>query len=160
MAITIKHQTAEHAQGLFLALQDKRIYQFLDDKPPNSIEALRGVIERRMRGAPASTGETWLNWTVFEDDTVVGYTQATIAEDGKASLAYVLSPTAWGRSVAYTACIMTMAEIETSASVTEFMSDTEKKNILSQALLERLGFIRRYEDENNVYYKRTLSNMQ
>ena len=156
MAITVEHQTIAHSEGLFLALQDERIYEFLDEVPPKSIDAVRAVIERRQKGAPRSSGETWLNWTVFEDDVVVGYTQATLRQDGTASLAYVLSPNVWGRSVAYTACVLTLAELEAFRSITELIADTEKQNIRSQALLERLGFIRDHEDEHDVYFKRTL----
>ncbi|MBG6204649.1 RimJ/RimL family protein N-acetyltransferase [Labrenzia sp. EL_13] len=157
MAIAIEHQTAADAEGLFLALQDERIYEFLDEVPPDSSDAVRAVIERRLKGAPRSSGETWLNWTVFEDDVVVGYTQATLGQAGTASLAYVLSPNVWGRSVAYTACVLTIAELKATGSITALTADTKIKNVRSQALLERLGFNRNYADEHDVFYKRILA---
>ncbi len=155
MVIRIEPQKIAHAEGLYLALQDRRIYEFLDDKAPDSIQAVRQRIEWLLVGAPASSGEVWMNWTVFENTIVLGYTQATIRDDGTASLAYALSPSVWGRSVAHTACKLTLAEIETLTSIAKIIADTEVRNMRSQALLERLGFQRTHEDEQDVYYKRT-----
>jgi len=154
MTVRIEIQSEAHAQGLFDALGDARIYEFLDEEAPKSVMAVRDRIRRLGAGAPVSGGETWLNWTVFEGDVVVGYTQATIENDGTASLAYVLSPSVWGRSIAYAACVLTLAEIRLRHSVVEFVADTEADNLRSQALLERLGFRQSHQDGNDVFYKR------
>lgn len=155
MTVKIEAQIAAHADGLYDALRDERIYKFLDEAPPKSVEAVRERIERLLLGAPASSGEIWMNWTVTEADTVVGYTQATIQKDGTASLAYVLSPRVWGRSVAYAACVLTLADIKDRTSVVEIVADTEAHNTRSQALLERLGFRRTHAEGQDVFYKLT-----
>ena len=76
--VRIELQSPHHAPGLFAALSDERTYAFLDERPPTSITAVRERIEHLRRGAPADRGEMWLNWTVFERDTVVGYGSGTV----------------------------------------------------------------------------------
>jgi RimJ/RimL family protein N-acetyltransferase len=155
MTVRIEPQIAAHADGLYDALQDERIYKFLDDAPPNSVGAVRERIERLLQGPPASSGEVWMNWTVFEGAAVVGYTQATIRKDGTASLAYVLSPTVWGRSVGHAACVLTLADLRDRTSVVKVVADTEAQNDRSQALLDRLGFRRTHADGQDVFYELT-----
>lgn len=153
-AVTIEPQVIRHTDGLYAALLDPRIYTFLGTAPPASVEAVRERIEKLSRGAPAELEEVWLNWTVFEDEVVVGYTQATIHADGIASLAYVLNPSVWGRSVAYEACVLTLTELDAMPSVVEIVADTELGNTRSQALLVRLGFGRMDEAGQDLFYRR------
>ncbi len=151
--IHIEPQAVEHAAGLFAALQDPRIYEHLDDGPPLSVEAVADRIGRLLQGAPKDCGETWLNWTVFEGDNVVGYTQATVYDDGTASLAYVLSPQAWGRSIAYAAANLTIDLLKAMPSVERIVADTEPGNTRSKALLRRLGFAFTHECDGDVFYQ-------
>ena len=137
--VRIEKQSPEHAVGLFAALSDERTYAFLDERPPASVEAVRDRIVRLAAGAPPGSGETWLNWTVFDGGTIVGYTQATIAEDGSADIAYVLHPDAWGRSIGYDACSLTLEELRSYPDVRRIVADTAEGNRRSRALLERLG---------------------
>ncbi|MDT0684183.1 GNAT family N-acetyltransferase [Roseicyclus sp. F158] len=150
----IEPQDPSHADGLYAALRDRRIYTFLDQEPPTSVEGVRERIERIGRGAPPGTGQTWLNWTVFDRGTVVGYTQATIDAGGVASLAYVLTPRVWGRSIAFAACDLTIAELEALPAVVEITADTEEGNARSHALLRRLGFQRTHQAGEDVFYRR------
>ena len=154
-SITIEPQDPAHAAGLYDALRDPRIYAFLDEEPPVSIQALRDRLVRLSKGAPVDTGQTWLNWTVFEGDTVVGYTQATIDASGIASLAYVLTPRVWGRSVAHAACVLTIAELEANPQVLEIVADTDAENTRSKTLLQRLDFQQTHQVGQDIFYKRT-----
>lgn len=154
MAVTIEPQNITHAEGLYAALQDRRIYSFLDQEPPKSVEGLRERIARLSKGAPANTGQTWLNWTVFEAGVIVGYTQATINASGIASLAYVLTPDVWGRSIAHSACSLTIAELEALPVVVNIVADTQEGNARSQALLKRLGFHRTHQAGADINYSR------
>lgn len=155
VAVRIEPQSAAHADGLFEAIRDERIYEFLDDAPPKSVKAVRERIERLLAGAPETSGEIWMNWTVFDGENVVGFTQATILADGTASLAYVLSPSVWGRSVAHAACLLTIADIKDHTAVVRFVADTEVDNKRSQALLGRLGFRQSHTDGPDVFYTLT-----
>ena len=55
--VRIERQHPDHAEGLFAALSDDRIYAFLDDGRPESVEAVRQRILRLMRGAPTECRE-------------------------------------------------------------------------------------------------------
>jgi RimJ/RimL family protein N-acetyltransferase len=153
MNVRIELQMPAHADGLFTALQDERIYTFLDDEPPVSVEALKARIGRLLAGATDGSGEKWLNWTVFERDQVVGYTQSTIHPDGTASLAYVLSPSVWGRSIGYSASLLTLEKLNAMPEVTNIVADTETGNERSKALLARLGFSFSHEKDGEVFYR-------
>lgn len=156
-AITLEPQDPAHAAGLYDALRDPRIYAFLDEEPPISIQALRDRLVRLSKGAPVDTGQTWLNWTVFEGDIVVGYTQATMDANGIASLAYVLTPRVWGRSVAHAACVLTIAELEAHPLVLEIVADTDAENTRSKTLLQRLDFQQTHQVGQDIFYKQTRS---
>ena len=57
VAVTIEPQDITHAEGLYAALQDRRIYSFLDQEPPSSVEGLRERIARLSKGAPTSVND-------------------------------------------------------------------------------------------------------
>lgn len=151
--VHIEPQSSRHAPGLFAALSDERTYTFLDERPPTSVEAVRERIERLREGAPAGRGETWLNWTVFEDGAIVGYTQATVAADGTADLAFVLHPDAWGRSVGLRACRLTLDALLSDPVVRRVVADTNVANGRSRELLDRLGFRQVDVEGADVFYE-------
>ncbi len=151
-AVTIEPQAPSHAGALYDVLRDLQIYTFLDDLPPSSAEALEQRIIRLLEGAPDGSGESWYNWTVFVDETVAGYTQATVYDDGRADLAYVISPECWGQSIAYKASLLTIEQMKTIAGVRQIIADTECGNIRSQRLLDRLGFAHSYTQGNDMFF--------
>ncbi|MBM2577657.1 GNAT family N-acetyltransferase [Jannaschia sp. Os4] len=151
--VRIEPQSPGHAPGLFTALSDERSYAFLDERPPSTVEAVRDRIARLAEVAPSGSGETWRNWTVFDGKVIVGYTQATIDGGGDADLAYVLHPEAWGHSVGYEACRLTLIELRSDPAVRRVVADTERGNRRSRALLDRLGFEPVREDGPDLFYR-------
>lgn len=155
--IIICPQSMAHADGLFAALSDPRIYRFLDEEPPTSVQFIKDRISRQLVGGPPDRSALWLNWTVFQNDGIVGYTQATIrtATDNKitASIAYVMSPMVWGKDVAQVAVEQTINTLKTQHKVTELVADTDQENRASQRLLLRLGFAETHRDGCDIFYK-------
>lgn len=145
-AVRIERQAASHAAGLFEALADPAAHEFLDGRPLASPEAWRERIARLRRGS-GDPDEIWLNWTVFLDGRIVGYTQATLRPDPKAlpggapraDLAFVLAPSVWGRGVTFEACRQTIARLAEDHGVRELVADTHVANARSARLLARLG---------------------
>jgi len=134
--------TTDHAEAMFEVLGAPEIYAYLDESPPDSVDALREryrVLERRT--SPDGT-EQWLNWAVrrAEDGHHLGYVQATVRADGWASVAYVLSPGTWGHGYATEAVTALAAWLETAWGVTTLDATVDRRNHRSIALLERLGF--------------------
>ena len=154
--VALARQHPEHAKGLYAALQDPRIYAFLDEQPPSSVGDVRERIVRLMAGAPPDGSEIWLNWTVFRGESIVGSTQATIETHGSASIAYVLSPTVWGTGIAQTAAELTMAELAATHGISHLIADTETGNLPSQGLLHRLGFGETHRKGRDIFYARDI----
>ncbi len=148
----IEPQAEHHAEGLFAALQHPDIYPFLGSLPPASVDAVRQRIARQNKGPQDGSKSRWLNWMIVVDETIAGYTQATIDADGTATLAYVLAPAYWGRSVAFEACRQTLLALSAMDGVKTVIADTEQGNRRSMSLLVRLGFARVSETEQDVFY--------
>ena len=154
--VRIEPQHPDHAEGLFAALCDPRIYAFLDDAPPQSIEAVRQRIHRLIAGPPPERLETWLNWSVFLDETIVGYTQATLHNQTSATLAYVFSPIVWGNGTAEQAVDLTIATLAGQHGVIKLTADTDVRNLPSQGLLGRLRFVQTHQHGCDIFYERQL----
>lgn len=152
MSTRIERQTPHHAAGLLNALSDPRIYTHLDEDPPESVAALRARLERLQVGGSADGSERWLNWTVFHNDRVAGYVQATVFTDRSVSIAYVLTPDLWGQGIAHHACRAMLTALLHEEAPTRFLADAERDNTRSHRLLERLGFARQREVGEDVFY--------
>jgi len=147
-------QDLSHAQGLFQALSDPKIYEFLDEELPENVDVVRRRIVQLQRGVSKDGTEIWLNWSVFDGGRIVGFTQATVYRDGLAEIAYVLTPSTWGTGVAARACKMMLTMLVKDHGVTRFAADTELGNKRSQKLLDLLGFIETKRDADEVFYAR------
>jgi len=152
METWLEPQLPEHAEGLFAALADPRIYTFLDEAPPPDVATLRRRLLHLQSGGPADGSERWLNWTVFHAGRIVGYTQATLRPDGTATIAYVLSPDVWGQGVAEAACRQMLTRLAEDHAPGRFLADTDVANTRSRRLLERLGFTLLREAGRDAFY--------
>ncbi|WP_371168944.1 GNAT family N-acetyltransferase [Aliiroseovarius sp. 2305UL8-7] len=155
--IRLVRQTTAHAEGLFAALSDPRIYQYLDEYPPASVQAVEDRIKRLMVGGPPDRSEVWLNWSVFLGPTIIGYTQATIEHDHEASIAYVLSPEVWGTGIAQRATELMIEELQSQHSIAQLTADTDQDNFASQGLLLRLAFAETHREGRDVFYRRDVT---
>ena len=122
-------------------LQDPAIYAFLDEAAPASLEALEARYARMAaRESPDGT-QRWLNWVISEEDgPPCGYVQATVLQEGRAWIAYVLAPDRWGRGLATRATGAMIDYLEGTLGVVRCMASVDAGNARSIALLERLAF--------------------
>ena len=51
-----------HSDDLFSGLQDRGLYDFIDDQPPADLESLRHRYTRLAEKRSPDGGEIWLNW--------------------------------------------------------------------------------------------------
>ena len=74
-----------HAAELYDALRNERIYRFIPEKPPHSLASLEAQFNGFLAGAPAESGEVWLNWGIREPSShsCVGMLQATSLANGE-----------------------------------------------------------------------------
>jgi hypothetical protein len=65
----------EHAETMYPVLLDPRIYAYLPERPPVSIDALRRRYEVLSAGKSPDGSEHWLNWMLFLRATgeAIGY---------------------------------------------------------------------------------------
>ncbi len=133
-----------HATLLFPALQDPRIYTYIPQNPPVSLEALEqryAVLEGRL--SPAQD-EGWLNWAVCltSSSIYVGSVQATVLPQGRAYLAYEFFPAFWGNGYASEACRCVLDLLFRDYGITAVEAEVDTRNTASIRLLERLEFKR------------------
>ena len=133
-----------HADGLFEGLQHAALYAFVADTPPASVEALQERYARLARRVSPDGTEEWLNWALYglTEARLVGYVQATLPEEGDASIAYVLVPEAWGRGYAREAVAAMIEHLGAAYGRATARATVDTRNARSIALLEALGFER------------------
>lgn len=148
-----------HARSLYPLLRDETLWEFTDESPPESLLALRARYRRLESRRSADGTQLWLNWAIaLHDGTVIGIVQATVPA-GRASIAiaYVLGRPYWSHGYAYEAVSAMMASIEESLGRVEFLATVDCRNVASERLLARLGFIAAdASDPQNVLWKRKI----
>ena len=134
--------TKAHAPEMFAALSDPAIYRFMDEAPPDSLEALAQRYARLETRLSGDGRERWLNWVVRESATsrAIGFVQATVREDGSALVAYVIAPAAQGQGFAREATTAMIGELRERYGSTRLRASTDPRNAASIALLSSLGF--------------------
>jgi RimJ/RimL family protein N-acetyltransferase len=133
-----------HAELLYVPLQDDRLYRFIDEERPSSVDALRQRYAFPAAGALPDRDETWRNWLVRHRTTArpLGTVQATIRPVGAASIAYVFLPPAWGHGYATEAVGLMLAELRSTHDVGVAQAEIDPGNDRSIRLVQRLGFER------------------
>jgi RimJ/RimL family protein N-acetyltransferase len=157
--LVLEPQVAAHAAELFAVLDDRGLYDFIDDKGPASEEALRARLARLESRASPDGSQAWLNWVVrTAEGEVAGYVQATVGADHRAEIAYVLGRRFWRRGYGFAACSTMLDELKASYGVTRATATLDPDNAASLALLRKLAF--RFESEDaaahEVHYSRDL----
>ena len=140
---TLEERRVAHASELFAVLRDPRLYEFLDEAPPTSVQELAEKLARsELRRSPDGK-EHWLNWVVRgESGAVAGYVQSTVEENKETNVAYVFSPAFKGQGIA-TAAVRRMLEIVIAKyQPTMLFIVANAGNLPSLRLAERLGFAR------------------
>jgi len=149
----------EHARELFPLYQDARIYRFIPQDPPVSLEVLEARC-RVLEGRASRDGrEVWLNWAVRLKETMrlAGRLEATVREDATAGIAYELSPLFWGAGYATEGCTRLLDLLFGAYAVDEVDALVDTRNESSIRLLERLGFTRTGRRDRADFFKGSFS---
>lgn len=139
--LVLEPLTAAHADDMFAVLADPELYRYLDEGPPKSVAYLRGVYERRAVGRPEVGGERWLNLIArLDNDTAIGFVQATVIGRGSAWVAYVFGRNHRAQGYAREATGALIDHLVAVHCVEHLMATVERDNARSIRLLERLAF--------------------
>jgi ribosomal-protein-alanine N-acetyltransferase len=150
--------TPDHADIMYPLLLDKRIYLYLPEGPPVSVDALRKRYEFLSSGRSPDGTELWLNWMLFEveGNRPIGFFQSTVRENG-CSIAYVLNPEFWGRGYASEAARSIIPYLFQTFNIQSVTTEINPQNEASQRFVKRLGlsFIRHDADEDDDIFEIT-----
>lgn len=139
--LRIEKLTTQHAQQLFEPLQDSRIYTYIQEVPPPTIEALEHRYIQLIAGPDPGAGERWLNWIMVLKNSMVpiGSLQATVA-GSNAEIAYVVFPDYWRQGFAREGLCWLLKYLSMIESVVKVLAQIDSCNAASIALIRSVGF--------------------
>jgi RimJ/RimL family protein N-acetyltransferase len=138
--LVIEELRVEHLAELATHLCHPEVYEHIGGVPSHDDFILDR--ERALRGPrSAASSERWLNFLVREasSDLVLGRLEATL-HDSIAEVAFLFSPTHWGKGFALEALAWMHTEIQRTHGITSFWATTVAANAKCQSLLLRSGY--------------------
>ena len=134
--------TEQHADELFEAFLPPQIYDFLPELPPRSLESMREEYREFSSGAPAGSGEIWLNRAVRDTSTqcAIGKLQATVFSDGLLWIGYKFTPVTAGRGLGTEAVQWLVAVLSARLPNKPVLAAVDTRNTASVRVLQKAGF--------------------
>jgi [ribosomal protein S5]-alanine N-acetyltransferase len=133
-----------HAARLNEQLQDERLYRFIPQDPPATLQALEDRYDFLSTRRSPDGREAWLNWEVRERSSgdYAGTLGATVHDNRTATVAYMVfvSRQRWG--YAAEACGRLLAHLFQDYRVGVVAAEIDTRNVASISLVETLGFER------------------
>ncbi len=134
---------AEHAEELFLDLQDSRIYSYISDKQYSTLPELKARFEMLVGGPRPARPEKWLNWVMYDrlSSVTIGTLQATLmTEERLAVVAYVVWPSLWRQGYATEGLAWLIAYLEAKPEVDTAVAYIDVRNKASVGVVQKAGF--------------------
>lgn len=138
--LVIEQLRAEDLVELAARLRHPEVYRHIGGTP--SLEDFILDRERALRGpSQAASSERWLNFLVRERSSrqMLGRVEATL-HDAIAEVAFLFSPTHWGKGFAQEALAWLHREVDRAYGISDFWATTAPANARCQALLRRSGY--------------------
>lgn len=132
-----------HATALYPQLQDERLYRFIPQDPPVSLDALENRYRALSSRRSPDGHEAWLNWAMRlrGTDVYVGTLQASVFSDRTASIAYLVFVPYQGQGFASEG-LRRLVEHLTASGIQRVAAEIDTRNMASIAVVERVGFER------------------
>jgi RimJ/RimL family protein N-acetyltransferase len=133
---------SRHASELHTEWLDERLYHYIPERPPRSLAGLEREYAEFYGGAPAGSGEVWLNWAIRErsSNACVGTLQATRFADGLVWVGYKVVPSAWRRGIATVALSWLTRELGEVFPDQPLFAAVDARNIASIRVLQKCNF--------------------
>lgn len=130
-----------HAERMVEVLADPALHRYLDNSAPPSLEQLKARYGRLQSRRSTDGKQLWLNWIVVpRGGQAAGFVQATVFDDRKAWVAYLLSREFWHRGYAAEATSAMTVHLAAHYGVVTCLAKAEVDNLASINLLHRLAF--------------------
>lgn len=147
-----------HAAAIYEQMLDEKLYQFIPQSPPKSLQAL----ERRYRVLSSRLSpdgqEAWLNWVMrLRDGNYIGTLEATVYANCTAAIAYMIFPLFWQQGYAKEGCGRLLDHLFKDYKVNVVSAEIDTRNIGSISLVEALGFKRVSTHLNADFFKGSVS---
>ena len=141
-SLDIEPLEERHAAEMHEALLDPRLYPFIPENPPASLEHLEAMFRRFLAGPPADSGEVWLNWVIRDHSSkaCIGTLQATYFASGELWAGYKIIPPWWGRGVATAGVRWLLDELQSRFPDIPVLASVDTRNLGSIRVLEKCGF--------------------
>ena len=133
-----------HAPVLYERMQEVQLYRFIPQDPPASPQALEDRYGFLSARRSPDGREAWLNWAVREKRShdYVGTLEATVEEDPRAYIAYMIFVPYQRRGFAAEACGRLVEHLFEDYRVSVVAAEIDTRNVASITLVETLGFER------------------
>ena len=136
---------AAHADEIFEAFADERLWVFFPRLRPASRTALRARLGAWSAGPPEGHPEFggWENWVgrLRGKKTPIGTFQATIYRNRSASLAYGVFADHWRKGYGIEAMRAIVEHLRLRHHIVKFVAEVDARNVASIALAKRLGLL-------------------
>lgn len=147
--------TAAHTDEVFPILRDIRIYEFIPDEPPESLELLRDRYIFLESAKSPDGKEYWLNWIVYliGPHKPIGTVQATVRPGKSADIAFIIVPDCWNQKFGRLATAAMLDYIFEEFELNSAVANVDTRNSRSQRMVEALGFDRVRKIEDADFFK-------
>jgi len=148
----------EHAENMFQLLADASLYEYTQDEPPSSLQALQ---ERyaflQARRSPDGI-QAWLNWVLHESKSgeTIGFVQATVTRN-EADVAWVVG-TQWQGQGYGTEAVEAMMSWLYSVGVSSIQAKINPVHFASQRVAEKVGLVRTNEVSDGEFVWKSTRN--
>jgi [ribosomal protein S5]-alanine N-acetyltransferase len=141
-SLDIEPLEERHAAEMHEALLDPRLYPFIPENPPASLQQLETMFCRFLAGPPVDSGEVWLNWVIRERSfkACIGTLQATYFASSELWVGYKVVPAWWGRGVATAGVQWLLDELQARFPGVPVLASVDTRNLGSVRVLQKCGF--------------------
>ena len=139
--VCLRAMTPEDASAIFALFSDPEAMRYWSYPPYTELKQAEARLARDIAGAAESVV---LPWGIEQDGTLIG--TVTLHDlnlsGGRAELGYLLAKSRWGQGLAREAVGLAIDHAFSTLGLRRLEADIDPRNLASQKLLERLGFVR------------------
>ncbi|MBE9033927.1 GNAT family N-acetyltransferase [aff. Roholtiella sp. LEGE 12411] len=149
----------DHASAIYKQLLDHRLYQFIPQSPPMSLQTVETRYLTLSSRLSPDKQEAWLNWVIRfrEFREYVGILEATVHTNRTAAIAYTIFPLFWRQGYAKEGCSRVLEYLFKEYKVSVVTADIDTRNIASISLVEALGMKLTSTRTNADFFKGSVS---